>query len=227
MSDQQRKERFAVAIVGLFESYRGKASEGLLKIWYEALADIPIEQIEKAVIQAVCKQKFLPTVAELRELCGAGGSSFESMAELAWHTLAKAVQSLGPGKSVNFHDGAINAAVRLLGGWQCVCNKPREEFDKWTRKEFIATYTRLCRDGCPEELRRYHAGDYERENVAWIGRTLPGGGTYRLGMFGSEVVPIEAAGYQPALPAPEPQQRLAGTAAQQLGLDLKRIENQQ
>lgn len=226
MNDQERKERFAAAIVGLFESYRQKASEGLLRIWYEALADVSPAALDRAVVQAIQKLKFMPTVAELRELAGTGGGSFESMAERAWQQFTEAVRSHGPDKSVNFQDGVINAVIRHHGGWQRVCDLPREEFDKWLRKDFIATYVRLCRDGCPEDLRRYHAGHFEMENTAWIGRELPGGGTYRLGMYGSEVVAVEAKGYQPALPAPEPQQRLAGTAAQQFGLDLKRIERQ-
>jgi hypothetical protein len=222
-----KNPRIVAAIAMLCEAFNRKPTDATYAAYEIGLAGLSETAVEKATAAALQKCKFMPTPSELRELSGASGGSFEAMAELAWHTLDKAVRSLGPDKSVNFHDGAINATVRLLGGWQCVCDKPREEFDKWTRKEFIATYVRLCRDGCPEELRRYHAGHFEMQNTAWIGRQLPGGGTYRLGMYGSEVVAVEAKGYQPALPAPEPQQRLAGTAAQQLGLDLKRIENQQ
>lgn len=226
MTEQERKERFATAIVGLFESYRQKASDALLRIWFQALGDIPPDVLDAAVVQAIQKLKFMPTVAELRELAGTGGGSFEAMAERAWQQFTEAVRRLGPDKSVNFQDGVINAVIRHHGGWQRVCDLPRDEFDKWLRKDFIATYVRLCRDGCPEELRRYHAGHYEIENTRWIGRTLPNGGTYRLGMFGSEVVAVEANGYQPALPAPEPQQRLAASAAGEFGADIKRISQQ-
>ncbi len=209
MTDSEKRERFAIAITGLFESFRGKASPGLLKIWYAALGDIPADELDAAVVRAVQTKTFMPTASELRELCGSAGGSFDTMAEQAWVTFVDAVRRLGPEKTVNFRDGLVNATIRAHGGWQRCCGLPRSEFDKWLRKEFIATYVRLCRDGASEEARAYHPGDFEIENAQWIDKPMPGGRVYKLGMFGSEVVEIEAKGYTPLLPSPPAQQRLA------------------
>lgn len=221
-----KNPRVVNAVAMLCEAFNRKPTDATFAAYEIGLNGIGEDHVERAAAVALQRCKFMPTPAELRELAGTGGGSFESMAERAWQQFTEAVRRLGPDKSVSFQDGVINAVIRHHGGWQRVCDLPRDEFDKWLRKDFIATYVRLCRDGCPEELRRYHAGSFEMENTRWIGRTLPGGGTYALGMFGSEVVAVEAKGYQPALPAPEPQQRLAGSIADQLGVDIKRISQQ-
>ena len=204
-------ERFANAITALAESFRQKATPGMFHGYRLGMQGVPIDAVERAAALALQRCKFMPVPAELRELAGASGTSYEAMAEKAFHTLTKAVRQLGPDSSVNFADGAINAAVRLLGGWIRVCDLPREEFDKWLRKDFIATYVRVCKDGASEDLRSYHGGRLERDNAAWEGRTLPGGGVYRIGMFGSEVNGIDV-DYVPALPAPEPKRQIAARA---------------
>jgi hypothetical protein len=186
------------------------------------LAGLTPAQIDRATTISLQRCKFLPPPVELREFVGADGASFESMAERAWLTLTQAVQRLGPDASVNFADGAINATLRLHGGWIRVCELQRDEFEKWFRKDFVKTYVGLCRDGCGEDLRRYHGGQLERDNAKWDGRALPNGGTYRLGMFGSDVNTI-GADYTPALPAPEPRRAIA--SRNEYGLELKRIES--
>lgn len=224
MTEQEKKQRFAVAIVGLFESFRGKASEGLLQIWFAALKDIPADELDAAIVKAVQTKTFMPTVAELRELCSSAGSSFDAMAEFAWRDLGDTIRRFGPDHSVNFADGIINAVIRTHGGWQRVCDLDGEEFSKWYRKDFLAAYVRFCRDGCSEELRAYHVGAFERANGRWIGQKLPGGQVYRLGMYGTAVEEIAAREYQPALPSPPAQQRIANTV-EQFKLDLKTLED--
>lgn len=213
-------ERFAMAITALAESYRQTVTPGLFHGYRMGLAGLSTEAIERACALALQRCKFMPVPAELRELAGTGGESYESMAERAFHVLDKAVRHVGPDLSVNFQDGAINAAVRLLGGWQRCCNQPREEFEKWYRKDFVKTYVGICRGGASEDLRRYLGGTIDRDNSAWVGRQLPGGGTYETGMFGSGVNSI-GVDYVPALPAPEPRKQLS--SREDYGLQLKTL----
>ena len=217
-------ERFAMAITALAESYRQKVTPGLFHGYRMGLAGLSTTDIERACALALQKCKFMPVPAELRELAGTGGDSYESLAERAFHVLDKAVSSLGGDKSVNFHDGAINATVRLLGGWQKCCDQPREEFEKWYRKDFIKTYVGVCRNGASEELRRYHGGRIEQQNSKWIGRTLPSGITYQPGMFGSGVEPV-GVDYVPALPAPEPKNQIGSELHDDVGLKLKLLSD--
>lgn len=203
------KQRIAIAVTALAEAFRQKTTDAMLLGYQWGLDGLPIAEIERACALALQRCKFMPVPSELRELCGSAGGSFDTMAEQAWVTFVDAVRRLGPEKTVNFRDGLVNATIRAHGGWQRCCGLPRSEFDKWLRKEFIATYVRLCRDGASEEARAYHPGDFEIENAQWIGKMMPGGRVYKLGMFGSEVVEIEAKGYTPLLPSPPAQQRLA------------------
>ena len=215
-------ERFAMAITALAESYRQKVTPGLFHGYRMGLAGLSTTDIERACALALQKCKFMPVPAELRELAGTGGDSYESMAERAFHALDKAVSSLGGDKSVNFHDGAINATVRLLGGWQKCCDQPREEFEKWYRKDFLKTYINICRNGAGEEMRRYLGGRIETENAKWIGRKLRSGLTYEPSMFGSGVEAV-AVDYVPALPAPEPKLQIESKVRDEIGLNLKLI----
>lgn len=215
--------RIATAIAALCEAFNRQPTPATFAAYEMGLAGMSAEQVEAACTKALQRCKFMPVPAELRELAAGDGAGFEATAEKAFHRLREAVKRFGPDTSVNFHDGAINATVRLLGGWQRVCNLPCEEFDKWFRKEFIATYCRVCRDGASDELRRYLGGTLECENAKFDGRVLKSGHEYRLGEFGTDIVSIGSP-YPPALPAPEPK-RMIGVAREQFGLELKRIES--
>lgn len=209
------------ALAEAFGRTATKATVGAYEIGLRGLSD---EQIEAATAIALQQCKFMPVPAELRELATGHGEGYEAMGEKAFHTLKQTMQRLGPDYSVNFVDGVLNATVRLLGGWQRVNDIPvGDELDKWFRKEFLATYVRLCRGGCSEDLRRYHGGNLERDNAHLDGRPLPNGGTYKLGMYGSDVQAIDA-DYRPALPAPEPKKRLTSNGAE-YGLQLKQLES--
>lgn len=215
-----KSQRITAAVATLCEAFNRKPTPATFAAYEIGLKGLSEEQVEHATAMALAKCKFMPVPAELRELSGTGGDSYESTAEKAFHVLDKAVSQLGGDRSVNFHDGAINAAVRLLGGWQKCCDQPREEFEKWYRKDFIKTYIAVCRNGASEELRQYHGGRIEQQNQAWLGRKLPGGKVYELGMFGSGVETV-AVDYVPALPAPEPTRRLDVVASDEIRPQLK------
>lgn len=217
-----KNPRITAAVATLCEAFNRKPTPATFAAYEIGLKGLSEEQVELATAQALSKCKFMPVPAELRELAGTGGDSYESMADRAFHVLDKAVTSLGADRSVNFHDGAINAAVRLLGGWQKCCDQPREEFEKWYRKDFIRTYIGVCRNGASEELRRYHGGRIEQHNDAWVGRKLRSGITYQPGMFGSGVEAV-LPDYVPALPAPEPTRRLADGSHEAIKPELKLI----
>lgn len=217
-----KSQRITAAVATLCEAFNRKPTPATFAAYEIGLKGLSEEQVERATAMALAKCKFMPVPAELRELAGTGGESYDSMAERAFHVLDKAVSQLGGDRSVNFHDGAINAAVRLLGGWQKCCDQPREEFEKWYRKDFLKTYVSICRGGASEELRRYHGGRIEQQNQQWVGRTLPSGITYQPGMFGSgiEAVTVD---YVPALPAPEPTKRLSDGSHEDIKVELKLI----
>lgn len=214
-------ERTAKAIVALCEAFNRKASPAMIAAYAMGLQGLGPDLIERACRLALQRSRFMPVPAELREMAITDGRDYGTVAEAAFRVLQRAAVR-GPGASINFADGAINAAVRRLGGWQRVAGTSREGFDVWLRKDFVEAYTRIIRDGCqPEEL-RYNPGGNELRNGSMEGLPLPGGGVYELTRFGGAVVTI-AVGYRFLLPAPEPAQLTAASARQGIAVSLKRL----
>jgi hypothetical protein len=197
-----RNTKIVAAIAALCEAFNRTASEATYAAYELGLSGLTPAQVENAAALALQRCRFMPVPAELREFALAGGRSFEAMAEQAFETLRRAVRTSGGDYSVNFADGGINAAVRLLGGWQRVCELPREQFDVWLRRDFLAAYINLCRNGCPQEMMGYLVGNLERANARWEGHELPNGETYSATRYGAAVRQIGAA-YPPSLPSPE------------------------
>lgn len=194
--------RITKAVAALCEAFNRQPTPATFGAYEIGLAGMTPEQVERGAALALQRCKFMPAPAEIRELAIGGGQSPEAMAALAFDTLRDAVQGLGSDYSVNFSDGAINATVRMLGGWQRVCEMPAEEFDKWFRKDFVTCYVNVVRNGVSPEAMRYLGGNLERDNAHWDGQVNPrSGATYSLERFGCGVRTI-GADYAPALPAP-------------------------
>ena len=137
--------RFTEMLAALASTFNREADRPFFMGYEMALDDLPIEAIERACRRAIRKCKFMPSGAELREL--AGELSGDARPALAWRAFEKAVVAQGGYRSVLFDDPLINATVRNLGGWQRCCELPAEEFDKWLRKDFLATYEAYMRGG--------------------------------------------------------------------------------
>jgi hypothetical protein len=209
------------AIATLCEVFNRTPTPATFAAYEIGLSGISPQAVERAVANGLQRWKFMPSPAEIREIAITGGGSFESAADRAFTVLQDAVRRHGSDCSVNFEDGAINAAVRRLGGWWQCCDQPKQQFEVWYRKGFIATYTAILREGATEEERRHHVGRMEVANQKWEGLPMPGGGVYQLGAFGTGVISIGSK-YQPLLPSPEPQpRRRISVLAEASGLQLK------
>lgn len=154
--------RFATLIGVLGESFRQKVTETTIEAYRIGLYDLPVDAIEKSIHAAIRSCKFMPTVAELREL--AGGVKAEDRAVHAFAALEEAISGVGVYHSPSFDDPLINATVRNLGGWERICTMPGEQFDTWLRKDFIRTYSAFARTGVNGESTAPLIGLHEREN---------------------------------------------------------------
>lgn len=154
--------KFAELITALATSFNREADRPMLMGYRMGLEDLPIEDIARAVARAMKDCRFMPTPAELREL--AGVVNLKQRAILAWDALDAAVVAHGYYRSVDFDDRVINAAVRNLGGWKAVCDKPLEEYQTFFRKEFERVYLALCQTGVSAEQSAALTGQFAAVN---------------------------------------------------------------
>lgn len=157
------RERFAVLMNGMASTFRQEPTEALLTGYWIGLRDLPIEAIESAVGRGLRECRFMPCVAELREM--AGDIRPEDRAIQAWVCFERAVTEHGGYASVDFEDSLINATVRALGGWERCCGMPAEEFDRWLPREFQRVYSSFARSGVDPELRLPLGGICSRQNA--------------------------------------------------------------
>lgn len=180
-NDQQRI-KFGVLIAALCETFQKTPTDGTFLGYEMALDDLPIERIEIAVRKAMRTCKFMPAAVELRELTGE--LSTTDRPRLAWGEFERAVIKHGYGNSPDFEDKLINATIRHLGGWERCCDLESEEFDKWLRKDFEATYATFMRHipspelcaplvGAYEQHNRLHAPEWVEKSQVKIGTKLP------------------------------------------------------
>jgi len=142
---RDESKRLAVMVGALAESFGKVASAPMLRGYEMGLSDLPIDLVEQAALRAMRESRFMPTIAELRELAGIPNRA--AQAALAFATFERAVMRHGGYASVNFQDQRINATVRMLGGWERCCEMPADEFDRWLRKDFERIYSGLCLAG--------------------------------------------------------------------------------
>ena len=135
--------RFRNAIAGMALTFRRDVAEVLFDGYWMGLSDLPIEATEHAVQRAIRSCKFMPTVAELREL--SGELTPEARALRAWDLFNRAVATHGIWRSVDFDDPVVNATVRSLGGWQATYEV--DDWDTFYRHRFLKTYQTLAVTG--------------------------------------------------------------------------------
>jgi hypothetical protein len=140
-------------------------TDGGMEMYLAALNPMTADEVEAAVRRLAATAKFMPPPSELLEGPGFQEIKPSDRAALAFEALSSSVAAVGYYRSPDFDDRLINAAVRMLGGWERICEMPSEEFDKWFRKDFIATYETLSRTGVSDELAQPLVGFCERENA--------------------------------------------------------------
>jgi len=145
-----------VTMVGvLAEAFRQTPSEATYLAYEIGLDDVDDAAVKRAVHAAIKQCKFMPTVKELREL--ATGVKDADRSILAWDAVLSA--PLNPYRHVDFDDGIINATIRNLGGWPTFIERFTDaESEKWLRKEFCETYSRLLSAGVNGDVCRPLAG---------------------------------------------------------------------
>ncbi len=117
------------AIAPLQLAFKGNLDEARMKLYVMMLSDIPPQILEAAVKKLIMTNKFLPSIAEIRETAyGIKGTISGTAApdeSEAWGEVVKAIQSVGYYGKPTFTHEAIAAAVDNIG-WQDICMTPSD-----------------------------------------------------------------------------------------------------
>jgi hypothetical protein len=149
-------------VSGLSEIFGKEISDNVCELYFRALADLSIEQVEHAVNVTAATCKFFPKPAELREIIE-GKPDDQSV--IAWEVVLDAYKKANYYRSILFEDGAIGSAINaVFGGWpQCSDSLAHlsDEMVTSKRKEFYTSYRNARR---LNKSVRYLPGQVEIEN---------------------------------------------------------------
>lgn len=112
------------AIAPLQLAFKGALEKDRLQFYVMMLSDIPPQILEVAVKKLIMTNKFLPSIAEIRETAYGikgtiSGTAVPDESE-AWGEVVKAVRSVGYCGKPKFSHEAITTAVNNIG-WQDIC----------------------------------------------------------------------------------------------------------
>lgn len=118
------KQDILKAVAPLQLAYNASLDDARLKLYVEMLSDIPPSILETAVKKLIMTNKFLPSIAEIREVAYGikgiiSGTAAPDESE-AWGEVIKAIQSVGYYGKPKFSHEAITTAVNNIG-WQDIC----------------------------------------------------------------------------------------------------------
>lgn len=149
MTDSDRL-KFAAYLAGMAEVLNAELSEIKITLYFEALKDLDLEDINRACSYLIQTSKFFPKPAEIREVIHGNA---EDRAMIALQQVKQAIAEYGTYKSVSFGDKKIHAVVKALGGWVALGEKTYDEW-VWIEKDFLKIYRAfLGRDvECPDHL---------------------------------------------------------------------------
>lgn len=161
MESRLKEQEVGKAITALAELFNRELSTITLRAYLAALADLSLEEVQRACLSAMQTRKFMPMPAELRELAGLEPPSVAAMR--AWESARKTVRLYGAYRSPDFEDQVINATIRALGGWVEFCSMDPEQLDKFTRKDFEKIYAGFLQYGVSQDAGQPLAGIHAKQ----------------------------------------------------------------
>jgi len=145
--EKELRSRFRRILEAFLISRSQKVTADSLRLWVDALIDLPFSNIELAIRRFNRESTEFPTPAALRKYAGVSDVlNDEERAQIAWNSVREAMRKIGAYKSVNFSDRLVNAVIREMGGWVRLCETESDSI-QWKEKEFIKKYQMISRTG--------------------------------------------------------------------------------
>lgn len=155
--------QFALSLAELGEIYAKNISEFLTEIYWKALEDFELEDVQKALRAHIhnpdCGQYFPKPADVVRFIEGSG----ETKALSAWTMVEKAIHQVGSYQSIAFEDPLIHAALEDMGGWVKLCSTTIHELP-FRANEFQKRYMGFLTKK-PARHPKYLIGIAEQDNA--------------------------------------------------------------
>lgn len=159
MTDGDKKQ-FAAILGALAEIFGQEMSKPKLNLYFGALKDLTIEQIERAGEQLAGTAKFFPRPVEFRE--AVEGSTLDRAA-VAWRTLCGLCAHSGY-PSLQITDGALAYAIEEMGGYREAVAKIHDASPEMERA-YQKTFEQFYKIGQARGAQpKYILGEFEARN---------------------------------------------------------------
>jgi hypothetical protein len=149
---ERDREAFADVLCGLGDTFNEPVSAVRMEVYFQALSDLTLEQINQAALLHAKSSRFFPKPVELRE---AIAGSVTDRADEAWAQLLMLVRRVGYTGKPEWLDPVLErTAKELYGGWQALCARLPSEGPELLgqAKLFKATYAAYARRASVDRL---------------------------------------------------------------------------
>lgn len=163
--------QFAKWITELASAWDARLTEARIRLYAQALGDIPFETLQAAGARAILQSKWFPSVSEFRQYVQ---PTVEDAALLAWSGFCQAASAVGAYGNLDVEDAAAAEALRVVfGSWPEFCYLEDGPALTQKRQEFLAAYRHAVRMSRPPHARLVGLCGEPPPGLAsatWIGR---------------------------------------------------------
>ena len=138
------KEKFLKIITYMGIAYNKEFTKEQIEVWYSFLKDYSEEELNNAVKALVNTEKYLPTIAHIKEQIAKNRLKDMPSAEDEWEEVIKAIHRFGSYREEQALESLNPYTAKVLSyiGYYRVCTSNQEE-QTWNKKEFMAEYNAL------------------------------------------------------------------------------------
>lgn len=135
------REQFIKGLKYLGIAYNKEFTEEQATVWYDFFKDETFDDFRNAVKRIIPKKQFLPSIAELKqEITLLKNPVLQLKADEEWEKVIKAIRKYGfyrGNEAMKSLNPTTASTVRLLGGWERVCQSTDGD---WLRKNFMELF---------------------------------------------------------------------------------------
>lgn len=138
------REKFSEAVTGLLLNDGRDVTKPLLNVWWAALHDHDLKDIQKAILEYVkdpeCGRYPVKTQDIIRRITGTG----DERARAQWVDVMQQIASTGSYGSPEFTETTTVDTIESFGGWRYLCSMSAYELERLERT-FIERYKSIER----------------------------------------------------------------------------------